>query len=260
MTLSWGSTMEMEKWMEVYLWWTSWHQELGWFFLCTHWFEVARGDFGLLGVVIAADSVCWITFSWWPVSCQPKSIFGSNSEWMTTVWTVCGAEHPKWMLMQKWQIIPWLLRRISDDDCSCGAAPLTVYISASVRWVYTEITAKGHVQQVGSWPGKGKKLLEGFQDMVVIVLSVHLFALTLDQVLSLCHAFDVQSGFFYLPVKLQTLDKRCPFCVSVSDTWCFQSWFQSSLQDIPAEKDQVLVHKAECDHLGKFSPFPGICL
>lgn len=128
----WVSTTEMGRWMEVYLW-RSWHQELGWLFLCTHWFEVARGDFGLLGVVIAADSVCWITFSWWPVSCQPKSIYGSNSEWMTTVWTVCGAEHPKWMLMQKWQIIPWLLRRISDDDCSCGAAPLTLNISASVR-------------------------------------------------------------------------------------------------------------------------------
>lgn len=128
----WVSTTELGRWMEVYLW-RSWHQELGWLFLCTHWFEVARGDFGLLGVVIAADSVCWITFSWWPVSCQPKSIYGSNSEWMTTVWTVCGAEHPKWMLMQKWQIIPWLLRRISDDDCSCGAAPLTLNISASVR-------------------------------------------------------------------------------------------------------------------------------
>lgn len=110
-----------------------WHQELGWLFLCTRWFEIARGDFGLLGVVIAADSGCWITFSWWPVSCQPKSILGSNSEWMTTVWTVCGAEHPIWMLMQKWQIIPWLLRRISDDDCSCGAAPLTVNISTSIR-------------------------------------------------------------------------------------------------------------------------------
>lgn len=47
--------------------------------------------------------------------------------------------------------------------------------------------------------------------------------------------------FFYLPFKLQTADKRCPFCVSVSDTWCFLSRFQSSLQGIPAEKDQVAV-------------------
>lgn len=202
--------MEMGKWMEVYSWWTSYRQELGWLFLCTHWFEVARGDFGLLGVVIAADSVCWITFSWWP--CQPKSIFGSNGEWMTTVWTVCGAEHPKWMLMQKWQIILWLLRRITDNDCSCGAAPLTVNISASIRWDYEEVTAKGQVQQVGSWAGREKKLLEGFHDMLVIVLPVHLFAFRpwSSFVLLPCFWCAVR-GFFIYPLNCKCLTSAVSF-------------------------------------------------
>lgn len=263
MALSWVSTMQMGKWMEVYSWWTRWHQELGWLFSCIHWFEVARGDFGLLGVVIAADSVCWITFSWWPVSCQPKSIFGSNGEWMTTVWTVCGAEHPKWMLMPKWQIIPWLLRRITDDDCSCGAAPLTVNISASIRWVYKEVTAKGQVQQVGSWAGKEKKLLGEFQDMLVIVLPVHLFALTPWSSFASLPCFWCSVWAFFIYSLNCKCSKCCPFCVAVSDTWCFQSRFQSFPLSIPAAKDQgaVLVHKgAECDHLGKFFPLQGICL
>lgn len=49
------------------------------------------------------------------------------------------------------------------------------------------------------------------------------------------------SQVFNLPIKLQMLDKCCPFCVSVSDTWCFQPRFPSSLQGIPVEKDQVAV-------------------